>query len=135
MDDHKVLGIIDEFWRHRLAGDKAAVVSSLSPGATYELVGANAFADPVAVGPTADAVRAAHKLIDDFRFHGMTQLAAVVEGRKAAVVSKVEVSFRGGSPVTTEICDFWEFDDKGKVQSLKQFVDTHLLHGMLHGAS
>src|SRR5438067_4175462 len=111
-----VLETIGRFWQARVAGDKATVLSFLSEEATYEMVGASAFTDPATVGPAAVAEKAAHRLIDDFRFHSLEQLATIVEGRKAAVVNRVEVSFRGGAPVTTEVCDLWEFDEAGKVQ-------------------
>ena len=130
-----VLETIGRFWQARLEGDKAAVLSFLSKEATYEMVGASTFTDPVTVGPAAVAETAADRLIDDFRFHSMEQLATVVEGRKAAVVNRLEVSFRGGAPVTTDVCDLWEFDEAGKVRSLRQFVDTRLVHGMLNGAA
>lgn len=135
MDDHNVLGTIGRFWEARVEGDKAAVLSFLSKEATYEMVGANAFADPVTVGPAAVAEQAAHSLIEDFRFHRLEQLATVVDGRKAAVVNRLQVSFRGGAPVTTEVCDLWEFDEAGKVRSLRQFVDTRLVQSMLDGAA
>jgi ketosteroid isomerase-like protein len=71
--------------------------------------------------------------VDDFRFHGVQQLTAIVDGPRAAVVNRIQVSFRGGAPVTSEACDLWEFDAAGKVTSLKQFVDTDLVHRMIDG--
>jgi ketosteroid isomerase-like protein len=135
MDAHNVLEIIEQFWQARVAADKAAVVGFLSKDATYEMVGASAFVDPVTVGPAAAAEKAAHQLIDDFQFHRLEQLATVVDGRKAAVVSRIEVSFRKGPRVTTDVCDFWEFDEAGKVRSLRQFVDTRLVQSMLGGTA
>lgn len=133
MDDHQVLEIIAQFWQARMADDKATVLSFLARDATYEMVGAGAFADTAMVGP-AVAEQAADKLLAAFRFHDLERLAAVVDGRTAAVVNKLQVSAGGGAPVTTEVCDFWEFDEAGKVRSLRQFVDTRLVHSMLAGA-
>jgi ketosteroid isomerase-like protein len=113
-----------------MAGDKEAVLSFFSPDATYEMVGAKAFADRVAVGPAAIGP-AANRLIDDFQFHDRQQLVAVANGQKAAMVNRLEVSFRGAARVTTDVCDFWEFDASGKVTSLKQFVDTDLVRRMM----
>ena len=135
MEENRLLGIIDDFWKARMAGDKAGVASFLAPGATYELAGAGAFADPVAVGPSAEALTASARLIDDFRFHSVERLTSIMEGRKAAVVSRVEVSFRGGAITNSELCDVWEFDEGGKVRALKQFADTHLIHRMMNGAA
>jgi ketosteroid isomerase-like protein len=134
MLDGSILKTIDQFWDARMAGDKAAVHTFLAPQATYEMIGAKAIADPIAVGP-APAGPAADRLMDDFKFHSLERITAVVEGRKAAVVSKLEVSFRGGTPVVTESCDVWEFDESGKVTSIKQFVDTDLVRRMLAGGT
>jgi ketosteroid isomerase-like protein len=131
MNDHDLLEIIARFWQARVKGDRAAILGFLAEGATYEMVGAGAFEDPVMVGPAA-AEQAAEKLIDAFQFHGLEQLSAVVDDRRAAVVNRLQVSSRGGEPKTTDVCDFWEFDEDGKVRSLKQFVDTYLVHRMLN---
>lgn len=132
MDRGAILETIDRFWRARIAGDKAALRSFLSADATYEMVGAKSFAAAATVGP-APAGPAADQLIDDFKFHRVDQLTAVVEGSRAAVVNRLGVSFRGGAPVTTEVCDVWEFDDAGKVKLLRQFTDTALVRGMMEG--
>ena len=123
---------IDRFWKARLAGDKAAVRSFLAPDATYEMVGAKAFADPAAVGP-ARAGPAADQLVDDFHFESVEQVAILIDGPRAAVVNLIEVSFRGGPSVSSEACDLWAFDDAGKVTSLRQFVDTNLVRRMIAG--
>jgi len=133
MDDHNLLDTIGRFWQARLHGDKAAVLSFLAKDATYEMVGARDFSDEGTVGPAAAGEQAAGRLIDDFQFLGLEQLSAVVDGRRAAVVNRLQVSFRGGEPVTTDACDFWEFDEAGKVLSLRQFVDTRLVQRMMGG--
>lgn len=131
-DRATILATIDRFWEARLAGDKAGVRSFFSPDATYEMVGAKAFADPVGAGP-APVGPAADRLVDDFRFHGVERLTAIVDGPRAAVVNRIQVSFHGAAPVTSEACDLWEFDAAGKVTSLRQFVDTDLVHRMIDG--
>lgn len=132
MDREAVLDTIDRFWELRLVGDKAGLRSFLAPDAIYEMVGANAFADPGLAGP-APAGPAADGLIDAFKFASVERLAAIVDGNRAAVVIRVEVSFRAGPIVKSEACDLWEFDDSGKVRSLRQFVDTALLQRMIEG--
>src|SRR5689334_12651136 len=97
-----VLETIERFWQARMKDDKATVLTFLSEGATYEMVGASAFSDPATVGPAAAAKQAADRLIDDFHFHDLERISAVVQGRHAAVVNRLQVSFRGGAPVTTE---------------------------------
>ena len=132
MDRDAILDIIDRFWKVRVAGDKAGLRSFLAPGATYEMVGASAFAAPGLVGP-APAGPTADSLIDAFKFDRVERVAAVVEGNRAAVTIRVEVSFRGGPSVKSEACDVWEFDDAGKAKSLRQFVDTALVNRMIEG--
>jgi len=123
---------IDRFWKARLAGDKAAVRGFLASDATYEMVGAKAFADPAAVGPT-HAGPAADQLLDDFHFANLEQVSILIDGPRAAAVNRIEVSFRGGQSVSSEACDLWAFDDAGKVTSLRQFVDTDLVRRMIAG--
>jgi ketosteroid isomerase-like protein len=128
-----ILDTIDRFWKVRIAGDAAGVLSFMTPDATYELVGGKSFAEPAMVGP-APAGPAVGQLVAAFKFHKVDQLTAVVEGRRAAVVNRLEVSFRGGPPVVTQACDLWEFDEAGKATSLRQFVDTDLVRRMIAGA-
>ncbi len=130
MADGSIQATIDRFRAARLAGDKEAIRRFLSPGATYEMVGAKAFAPKEAVGPT-QAWAAADQLVDDFVFHDMKQLTAIIDGPRAAIVNRLEVSFRGGTAVCLEVCDLWEFDAAGKVTSIKQFVDTDLVRRMI----
>jgi ketosteroid isomerase-like protein len=132
MDEGLILETIGRFWAVRIKGDKAQLRSFLAGDAIYEMIGASSFADKMQVGPTP-AGPAIDLLIDDFKFNGVERVGAIVEGRKAAVVNRLEVSFRGGAPVTTEACDIWEFDDAGKVKSLRQFVDTALVKSMIAG--
>ena len=132
MNRDSILATIDRFWKVRIAGDKAGLREFMAPDATYEMVGAKAFADRELVGP-APAGPAADNLIDLFTFKSVERLAAVVDGNRAADVIRVEVSFRAGAPVKTEACDFWEFDDAGKVKSLRQFVDTAQVNRMIEG--
>lgn len=132
MDRGAILAIIDRFWDVRVAGDKARLWSFLAPDAIYEMVGASTFADRAVVGP-APFRPAADSLVDDFKFNSVERLSSVVDGNRAAVAIRVEVSFRGGPLVKTEACDLWEFDDAGKVKSLRQFVDTALVNRMIEG--
>jgi ketosteroid isomerase-like protein len=129
-----IVETIDRFWEVRLAGDKAGLRGFMAPDATYEMVGARTFADPAMVGP-APAGPTADSLIDAFKFNRVERLATIVDGNNAAVVIRVEVSYRGGAPVRSEACDLWAFDDAGKVKSLRQFVDTALVNRMIEGGA
>ena len=132
MNRDAILETIDRFWKVRIAGDKAGLHAFMAPDATYEMVGAKAFAAPALVGP-ARLAPAADGLIDAFKFHSVERLATMVEENRAGTVIRVEVSYRGGAPIETEAYDLWEFDATGKVKSLRQFVDTALVHRMIEG--
>jgi ketosteroid isomerase-like protein len=132
MTESAILETIDAFWAARLKGDAAAMLSLASSDAQYEMVGASGFGDPKTYGPAAVAPAAA-RLIDEFKFHSLERLTAIVSGKQAAVVSRVQVSFRGGPPVISDVCDIWEFDDAGKMKALRQFVDTALVRRMIDG--
>ena len=122
----KVLETIDQFWKARLDGDAAAIQALLAPEATYTMAGHEDFADK-------SARVAASELIAAFQFHDREPLTEIVQGLKVATVSRIEVSYRGGVPVTSEVCDLWEFDGEGKITSLKQFADTDLVRRMMSG--
>jgi ketosteroid isomerase-like protein len=130
MDKASTRRVIDAIYAARIAGNKPALQAFLAPNAAYEMVGAQAFANPEMVGPT-DAASAAERLVNDFRFHTLETLDAVIEEHKAAVFNRIEVSYRGGAPVVSEVCDLWEFDADGKVTSLRQFVDTDLIRRLI----
>jgi ketosteroid isomerase-like protein len=125
-----ILKTIDRFWEARMAGDKAAVRSFVADNATYEMVGARAFADGSLVGP-APFGPAAEQLIEDFRLQNFRRLQSIVDGQMAATSASIEVSYRGGATVTSEFCDLWEFDSRGKIKSLRQFVDTAMVDRMM----
>ncbi|HSZ52133.1 MAG TPA: nuclear transport factor 2 family protein [Caulobacteraceae bacterium] len=125
-----ILTTIDRFWEARMAGDKAAVRSFVADNATYEMVGARAFADGALVGP-APFGPAADQLVEHFRLQNFRRLQSIVDGQKAAIAGRIDVSYRGGPAVTSEFCDLWEFDSSGKIKSLRQFVDTAMVDRMM----
>ena len=124
----EVLETIDRFWKARLDGDTAAIHALLAPAATYTMAGHKDYVDK-------SARVAATELVAAFQFHNREELTTVVDGLKVAMVSRVAVSYRGGAVVNSEVCDLWEFDDAGKITSLKQFADTDLVRRMMGGAA
>jgi hypothetical protein len=132
VSNQSILKTIEDFWTARATNNAAALQEFLAPGATFEMVGAGNFAEQELVGPAA-AAAAAERLVKDFIFQGRKSLTSIVEDNRAAMVSRLEVSYRGKPAVTTECCDFWEFDEAGKVKSLRQFVDTNLVRRMIAG--
>jgi len=120
------LAAIDETYRLRAAGDKAAVQAHLAADAQFRLAGDATLMPGVATGP-GHAPPAIAALIDTFVFHEHERLNAIVEGDQAAVHWRVTVSRPGGQKVSTELYDLWTIGKDGKLTSVLQFVDTALV--------
>ena len=121
---------IDEAYRLRTAGDKAALTAHLAPDAQFQLMGDATLMPGVATGP-GRAAPSVEALIDTFVFHRIERLNAILEGDQAAVHSRLTVSRPGGPPVVTEIYDLWNMGADGKLASLLRFVDTALVARMM----
>ena len=125
-DRDAFLRTIDEGYAQRMAGNKDAMRRIFAPDAQFRIAG-----DPTLIpGVAASAGSAAptvEALMDDFEFHDMERLDTIVEGDKAAVYSRVTLSYRGGHKVTTELYDLWTIDQDGRVTSMLQFADTALV--------
>jgi ketosteroid isomerase-like protein len=124
MDREQVLTIIDAAYAARMRGDPAEVGQIWAAGATFELAGEKSLlaafpaAGPGAAQPTVEAIMALVK------FTAVERLDAVVEGRRAAVLSRVTMRFGGLEPFATLVYDLWELDEDGTVRALLQFSDT-----------
>lgn len=129
-DRDRILAAIDEAYAARTRGDKEALARFWAPDATFRLAGEGSLLDPLPKGAAA-AGPAVGELIDLIRFHDYRRLEAVVEGSRAALRWRISCSIDGGPVETTEISEFWEFDEEGRATSLLQFVDTALLAEML----
>jgi ketosteroid isomerase-like protein len=128
------LAAIDEVYRLRVAGDKAALMAHLAPDAQFHLVGEATLMPMVATGPGL-AAPTIESLIDTFVFHTHERLDAIVEGDKAAVLTRITVSRPDGPRVTTVVYDLWTMGPDGRLASLLQFADTALVaHLMGRGA-
>jgi len=130
MDRALLLRKIDEIYDARARGDKEAVSIHLAPGSRYQLAGDTDLLSDFPAGPE-EAPKAISTLIDRVKFQHHERLCAIVEGNRAAVRWRVTLSVDGKPPVTTEICDLWEFDEVGRMTSLVQFIDTALLQKLL----
>jgi ketosteroid isomerase-like protein len=126
MNREKVLGIIEDAYTARRAGNWEKLATYWRPDATYRFAGAPELlpAFPAAEAPVAQSVPA---LVEMFQFHGMEQLGAVVEGNVAVFRWRAELSRTGGKRITTEILDWFELDDEGLIRSLVQFGDTAMV--------
>ena len=130
LDRTAFLNLIDQLYARRTANDKAGVNALLAPGATYRIGADPKLVPMMPVGPT-DAREAIGGLIDSVEFHHIEHLAAVVEGDKAAIIWRVELSPTGGDKVTTQLYDLWTVGEDGKITSLIQFGDTALMATLL----
>lgn len=129
-DRDRILAAIDKAYSDRKAGDTAALESFWAPGATFRIAGEPSLLPPLRTGCAA-AGEAVAELIHLIRFHDYRLLDAIVEGNRAALRWEIDCSIGSGPVYTTEIAEFWEFDEDLKAKSLLQFVDTAQLADML----
>ncbi len=124
MDREQVLAIVDGAYDARMRGDAEALGQFWAADAVFELAGEKSLlaafpgAGPGPARPTVEAIMAL------VTFTKVERLDAVVEGRRAAVLSRVTLAFEGLEPITTLLVDLFEIDEDGKVRSLLQFSDT-----------
>jgi ketosteroid isomerase-like protein len=125
---NQILAMLDALYEARVKGDKEMLASCWAPGATFRIVGGeNVLGEMAGPAHPAEAIGA---LIDQVQFHSAERLYSIVEGSKAVIHWRVQVSPPGGDPVPTELLDVWEFDEDGKARSLVQFIDTALAGSM-----
>ena len=125
MTRDEVLAAIDAAYAARAANDAEAMSKVWAEGATFELAGETELLEnfPGSTGPV-ESQPAVEALMSLVAMSDIRRLDAVVEGNRAATLSKVTVSFSGRPPVETLLYDLWELDETGKVRSLLQFADT-----------
>ena len=116
---------IDEAYAHRVAGHKEALGAMMAPDATFRIAGESL---PLPGVPTQGlAAMKLAGLIDNFQFHKVERLDAIVEGDKAAVRSRVVLSSEDRPETTAELYDLWTMGPDGKFTSLTQFCDAALI--------
>jgi ketosteroid isomerase-like protein len=125
MDRNQVLAVIDKAYAARQANDGETLSRVWAEGATFEIAGETSLLEnfPGTAGPE-DSQPAIEELMRFVAMSNVTPIQTVVEGGKAAILSRATVSFGGRAPFETLLYDLWELDDAGKVRSLIQFVDT-----------
>ncbi len=130
MDRNTVLGIIEDAYAARRDGDWQRLASFWRSDATYRLAGAPHLipAFPAEEAPAAMSVPA---LVAMFEFHEMERLGAVVDGNIAVLRWRVALSRTGRERISTELVDWFELDDDGKIRSLVQFGDTAMIAHMM----
>ncbi len=126
----RILSTIDAIYAARVAGDTALAISFWTADATFQLVGDATLMHAMPVTPQS-AHTSIGQMIDTFTFHSVERIDAIVEGNRAGVVLRVNVSVLGEAPRETLIYDLWDLDDNGHVKSLMEFADTAAVAQML----
>lgn len=123
MERENVIEVIDRLYAARAEGDLASVNAFLAPGATYRMVG-------VPDAPN-DAAKAVGLLIDQFHFAEMRRVRMMIDGENVAVQVHVKASTGGGRHVDSDLLQWFQFDDNGKITDITEFADTGLIATML----
>lgn len=126
MDRATMLQTIDAAYAARQRGDLPEVLSFLSPGATFRMVGVSAEPE--------DAETAIGGLIDQFHFAEVERLDALVDGDRVAARIRISVAAGGGRYIESELLDIWRFGPDGKIVELVEFADTGQVGLMLANA-
>lgn len=124
------LQTIEAAYAARARGDKAALATYWAEGAQFRIAADGNFLKnvPLSADTPMDAIG---ELIDKFAFSEIERVAAVVEGRKAAIHWAVTVRFAGGPPVRTELMDMIDLDDDGRITAFVQFADTAQIRALM----
>jgi ketosteroid isomerase-like protein len=120
--------LVRKLYAARVAGDVEAIMAWAAPDVHFALAGDPA-ASPVAGQLTgADKLRPQlAQLVKAFTFHSYDITALLVEGSRAAVRAKANItSVASGATVDMELADFIEVKD-GRVVSFVQFCDTAMV--------
>jgi ketosteroid isomerase-like protein len=125
MDRQELLDKIDKAYELRARGDATALAALFHEKATFAFAGHPKSLPGMPVGPTP-VMSAVKTLIDAFTFHVVERTDALVEGDRAAVLSRVKLTGPKGNTAETQFYDLWTFE-QGKVLSIFQYADTALL--------
>ncbi len=118
---------IRKFYAARVAGNVQEIVDGMATDVDFQLAG-----NPTA-SPVARCLRGSDKLhphvtelVRAFKFNAYEIVSLVVEGSKAAVHARANVtSTVTGETVDTDLADFFTFKD-GRIAAFVQFCDTAL---------
>ena len=120
--------LVRKLYAARVAGDVEAIMAYAAPDVHFALAG-DPTASPVAGRLTgADELRPQlAQLVEAFTFNSYDITALLVEGSRAAVRGKANITaVKSGATVDMELADFIEVRD-GRVVSFVQFCDTAMV--------
>lgn len=123
MTRDEFLAKIDEAYRYRVAGDIDAIRSMFAPDGIFRLGGGRVPLKGVLNDETS-AIAVVSALIENYTFKKVQRLGAIVEGNKAAVLSRAEIAPTGGAAQSVELFDLISIGPDGRFTSFIQFVDA-----------
>jgi ketosteroid isomerase-like protein len=131
-DREAMLNTIYRAYDARGKGDIEGCMAAFHPNADFELKGEK---DALAVAGAARGhlnVRAAMTgFIETFEFIKRDIVAAIVEGDRAAIHSRLEMRFIPKDVIfTSDVLDTFRFED-GKIIELVEFADTALVKSVM----
>lgn len=113
-------------------GDVDDLMTAFHSDAVFELVGAKTDPDVAGAVEGHSNVRAGFGwLIEAFRFDNRRILSFVFDGERAAVHSRIDVTFvPKNKTFTTDVLDLFRFAD-GTIIELLEFADTALIRDVI----
>jgi ketosteroid isomerase-like protein len=127
MTKEEIEKVIRKLYAARVVGNVDAMMGIMAPDVHFELAGDPGASPVVGQLRGTDKLRSQlTKLVGAFKFNAYDIVNVVVDGPKAAVHAKANItSTATGQTVDMQLADFIEFKD-GSVNSFLQFCDTAL---------
>jgi ketosteroid isomerase-like protein len=127
MTKAEIEAMIRKYYAARVAGNVQEIVDSMAADVDFALAG------DLTASPVAGRLRGSDKLhpqvtklVQAFKFNSYEIVSLVVEGSKAVVHARANVtSTVTGETVDTDLADFFTFVD-GRIAAFVQFCDTAL---------
>jgi ketosteroid isomerase-like protein len=136
MIDHEAIRtLVVGAYAARDRGDVESLVTAFHSDAVFELVGAETSSHVAGMVEGHSNVREGFSwLIEAFKFDNRKIISLIVDGDRAAVHSRVEITFTPASKTfTTDLLDLFRFAD-GKIIELLEFTDTALIKDVVSAA-
>jgi ketosteroid isomerase-like protein len=133
MTDRKTIeAVIDRCYAARQKGDIETLMSAFDPDAVFELAGSKEIVAALAAARGHQNIRTAMTdLIAVFDFIDREIISMVIDGERAAVHSRVKITFvPRDRTFTTDLIDSFHFKD-GKIVDLVEFADTALIRDLM----
>ncbi|WP_293859329.1 hypothetical protein [uncultured Alsobacter sp.] len=123
MTRDEFLARIDEAYGYRVEGNVEAIRSMFAPDGIFRIGGGRLPLQGV-LHAEPSAVAAISALIDNYVFKSVQRLGAIVEGNKAAVLSRAEIAPLNGPVHSVELFDLVTIGPDGRFTSFIQFIDA-----------